>query len=93
MQQAAYDGLLPDPRAVEKLEGVPPFPALAGDLWAVYAELHSWRAWGELGPVRLSWRELEGYSRVSGYRFDPFSLGVIRQLEDTFFAVQAENKQ
>jgi hypothetical protein len=92
--QAACEGLVPDPDAEARLAAEPPYPRALGDVWVCFQELHSRRAWGEAGPVRFTWVELEAYSRgFAPRRLNAFMVSMIFALEDAFFAVTAETKK
>lgn len=74
----------------ERLANAPSCPAGFAQLWRDFLALHSTRAAGMGGAMRITWSEIDAYQRVNGIRLAAWEIEAIRRADGEFMAHQSE---
>lgn len=92
LEKSAKSIFKPNYEAQRQLAEAAELPDEGGNVWADFLALHSRRGYGEIGPVRLSYTEVQAFESLRGFRFEGWELEAILALDDEFFAVEGEKK-
>lgn len=85
-------GIVPNPVSRARLDAVSSLPELAAFVWVQFLDLHNRRDYGEAGPKRSSWSEIQAWQNVRQMRLEVWQLNLVLRIEDIYFAVLAEKK-
>ena len=66
-------------------------PPAGAYLWSWFLELHRARG-GGFGPAPIGFTEIAAWSRLRGLVLTPWEVEVLRDLDSTWLAAQAEKK-
>lgn len=76
-------------RCEAELYGGPEMPSAGQYLWGWFLELHRARG-GGFGPAPLGFAEIAAWSGLRGVRLTPWEVEILRDLDASWFAAQAE---
>ena len=77
--------------AQESLQG-PECPSWLSYLWSWFLGLHARRGSGMNGPARITWQDIDAWSRITGTRLSKWECDVLLVLDAAFFASIAPGK-
>ncbi|API58100.1 hypothetical protein BSL82_01300 [Tardibacter chloracetimidivorans] len=69
-----------------RLADAPALPDGLEALWEDFAELSASRGSTGMGPMRITYLDIDAYMRVTRRRFDPWELEAIRRADHAFLA-------
>jgi hypothetical protein len=68
----------------DRLRNAPKLPTGAESLWRDFLALHGCRGSSGMGPLRISWADLDAYQRVQGIRLAPWEVEAIRRADNAY---------
>lgn len=68
----------------------PDLPTEASYVWASFDALSMRRSWGENGPQRVAWRDIQAWQDLARSRLEPWELRTVLALDDAFIEVWFE---
>jgi hypothetical protein len=74
----------------DRLRDAPSLPEGTAPLWRDFLALHGCRGSSGMGPLRISWMDLDAYQRVQGIRFAPWEIEALRRADNAFMIHHAE---
>jgi len=45
-----------------------------------------------MGPLRISWADLDAYQRVNRFRFEPWEIEALRRADQAYMRAHAESR-
>jgi hypothetical protein len=66
------------------LVDAPPMPSGCEDVWRIFNELHACRGSSGFGPSRISFIEMDAYSRLKGIRLAPWEIECVQRADLAF---------
>lgn len=69
---------------------VPPMPAGAQYLWAVFHAIRRRIGAGMSGPQPISWADIDAYVRLKKFPLAPWEIGLIEDLDDIYLQACSE---
>lgn len=79
-------------RTPEALLAAPPCPEGCETLWRIFNDLHACRGSNGFSPNRISYLELDAYTRVSGNKLERWELDAIRRADRAYMNDWAERQ-
>lgn len=68
----------------------PELPFEAVHIWNHFVRLSGARTGNGFGANPISFSEMDAYSRLCGWAFDPWEIDAIRLLDDAYLSISAE---
>ena len=73
------------------IANAPALPDGCAMLWHDFIELRSMARGMGMGPVRISYNDIDAYCRVNSVRFAPWELKAIRLADGAYLAAQSKD--
>lgn len=81
-------GIVPD-----QLANAPDCPEGCETLWGDFIAMHNTRGMGMSAPMRISFHDIDAYSRVNRIAFEAWEIAAIRAADNEFISHWAETRK